>query len=744
MRVASGGRGLLSLLVALALLCGCSNRRQVEKAQRLEDQGKYIEAAAAYQQLLPRYTGHPQKESILEARLGDVLLRAGRVQEAFNAFQKAAELDHANVPAHLRLGQLFLSANAPDNARQHLALVLEQQPNHAEAHAALGAVYVSTGAIGKAEQELQQALSLQPQRQSTAVALAELYAGMGDVERARHVLLRAAEANKHEALAWLALGRLEEEQGNAQVAEDAYRNAVRAQDTPETNLRLAQNLFRAAKVKEAEQILSHADSQKPLESTSLADFELSSGRGVRASTHYLSALESSAANSSKQDASRTAALAARVIEADLDIAEQLPVEMSNNSAPASRTEVARIHLDTYRPNLDPVTLAVLEAEIALVGGDLHNAAVKANQAISQGQDSAAAYFVLGEVNKVKGDEAAALAQWHTSLSKDPAYTPALLAVAQAEYASAQYPAAAEQAAAVVRQEPANLDALLLYARTLAGSHEYQAARSIAERALAIARQSAGPHVVLGEIELKQQRPGLALLQFHQALLLDPHSREALDGLIAVYRQSTLKPQIIARLEHSADAPPRSSVMMEIAGRLYSDRRMYDDAARCFRRALEIDRQRGTAVVALAENTVARQSDESLQQLQPLAGRLGGSADALLNAIQAQEQNRIEQAVAGYEQALRQGEQTGVAANNLAWLYAQQGKNLDRALELAKLARHHNPTSPAILDTLGFVYLTRREYSEAVKVLKEAIATTNAKRATVDAETQNSLHQHDRK
>lgn len=734
MRVASGARGLLFLVAVLLLLCGCSTHRQVEKAQKLEDQGRYMEAATVYRQLLPRYASQPKQEALLQARLGDVLLHGGHLQEAFEALQKAAELDPSNVLAHLRLAQLFASASAPENARQHLAVVLEQQPGNAEAHAVMGTVYLSTGAIGKAEQEFQTASSLQPDHQAPAVALAELYSTMGDIERARQVLLRAADANRHEALAFLALGRLEEEQGNVQAAEDAYRSAVRAEDTPETNQRLAQNLFRAARVKEAEEILSHADSQKPQESTSLADFELSSGRGVRASMHYLAALQS-------RDSSHTAALAARVIEADLDTAEKLSVESLSSGGMEARTELARIHLDAYRPKLDPATLAVLEAEISLVEGDLNKATLKANEAVSQGQDSAAAYFVLGEVNRSKGDAAGALAQWQTALSKDPAYAPALLSVAQAEYTAAKYADAAQKAAAVVRQEPANLNALLLYARILAGSGEYEAARSIAGRALAVARQSAGPHVVLGEIELKQQKAGLALLEFHQALLLDPRSQQALDGLMAVYRHSTLKPQMITRLERSADAPPRSSVMMEIAGRLYRDRRMYDDATRCFRRALEIDRQRGTAVVALAENTVARQSDESLQQLQPLAGRLGGSADALLSAIKAQEEHRDDQAVAGYELALRQGEQTGIAANNLAWLYAQKGKNLDRALELAKLARDHSPANPAVLDTLGFVYLARREYSKAVKVLKEAIATTDATHATIDAETQNSLHQH---
>jgi len=241
--------------------------------------------------------------------------------------------------------------------------------------------------------------------------------------------------------------------------------------------------------------------------------------------------------------------------------------------------------------------------------------------------------------------------------------------------------------------------------------------------------------------MKQQRPGLALLWFQQAIILNPYSKAALDGLIAVYRRGVMKPGMIAKLEHSADAPPRSSALMEIAGRLYSDRRMYNDAARCFKRALEIDRQHTTAITALAENAEAQREDYALGQLESLSGKLGGSADALLQAMKAQDENHVEQAVANYEAALRRGESTGVAANNLAWIYAQNGQNLERALELARDARDHDPKNPAVMDTLGVVYLSRREYSQAVNVLKQAILLADSKQRSTDPKTQNSLRRH---
>ena len=77
MRFVPAARKIGILFLLLVFVCGCSTRHKVEQAQHLEDQGKYLEAAALYKQLASHYRGQPQKESLLQARLGEVLLRAG-------------------------------------------------------------------------------------------------------------------------------------------------------------------------------------------------------------------------------------------------------------------------------------------------------------------------------------------------------------------------------------------------------------------------------------------------------------------------------------------------------------------------------------------------------------------------------------------------------------------------------------------------------------------------------------------
>ena len=57
-------------------------------------------------------------------------------------------------------------------------------------------------------------------------------------------------------------------------------------------------------------------------------------------------------------------------------------------------------------------------------------------------------------------------------------------------------------------------------------------------------------------------------------------------------------------------------------------------------------------------------------------------------------------------------------NDLAWLLAESGGNLDAALSLAEDARRLDP-SPDILDTLGWVFVKRGEGAPAVSVLEKA-------------------------
>src|SRR5437764_15113680 len=96
MRFGPAARQISVVFLILAFACGCSSRHQVGRAKRPEDEGRYAEAAALYKQLVFHYRRQPQKESLLQARMGEVLLRADHVQEGFSSSERAPELDRPN------------------------------------------------------------------------------------------------------------------------------------------------------------------------------------------------------------------------------------------------------------------------------------------------------------------------------------------------------------------------------------------------------------------------------------------------------------------------------------------------------------------------------------------------------------------------------------------------------------------------------------------------------------------------
>src|SRR5437879_13688046 len=76
--------------------------------------------------------------------------------------------------------------------------------------------------------------------------------------------------------------------------------------------------------------------------------------------------------------------------------------------------------------------------------------------------------------------------------------------------------------------------------------------------------------------------------------------------------------------------------------------------------------------------------------------------------------RREQAKPIYEQILKIEPDHPVALNNLAFIKAEEGQDLDEALTMAQRARQGMPSSPDIMDTLGWIYLTKNLSDDEVR------------------------------
>jgi tetratricopeptide (TPR) repeat protein len=714
---------LVLTLIGFATACSSITKLQLARAQKLEAQGKTKEALTAYADALSRI---PQSDLRLRSQvyyqIGNCFWRTGRVREAFAAFKKSTESDNSNLLAHLRLGEIYLAGGAPERATEQANTILQLASADVQGLALLGAASSAAGDDQLAKQAFTRVLEKDPKRVSVAVALADIYNKEDDIDQARTVLRNAVSAQPSSALPWLSLGRLEEQEGNSSAAEAAYRSAVAAEDTVETNSRLAQFLQRTAKIDEAEQVLRHLDHLRPTLPIALSDFKLLAGQPAAAIGRYTNALRSpamegkTARNSSGAGAAlaaNRAALAARVVESDLQLASEQGTQSTTNSGAVA---AARLHLDEYRSELDPATTQILKAEIALAEGDISAAGRYSQAAVDVAPDAAPACYVRGLVRYRSGDDTGARDDWARALELDGTYVPAKLALAEQELQAGDSNAAELHVVSVVRDEPGSVRALNLFARVLLARKRYASAALIARRALALDKTMAEPHVVLGQVAESEGNVGEALHEFEQAVSANPHSEAALDGLTRIYRAGKITRSMLASLEGIAEMPPASGALMEIAGRLYAEHGWLTDARRCYKRALQIDGERRSAANLLAELDM-KEGNYSGALLS--GAQAGGSESSLLRATDAERLHDFDTAIREYGKSVNQGDTTGIAANNLAWLLAERGGNMERALSLAQKAKSLSPGSPAVLDTLGFVRLKRREYSQAIDVLKAA-------------------------
>jgi tetratricopeptide (TPR) repeat protein len=114
------------------------------------------------------------------------------------------------------------------------------------------------------------------------------------------------------------------------------------------------------------------------------------------------------------------------------------------------------------------------------------------------------------------------------------------------------------------------------------------------------------------------------------------------------------------------------------------------------------------------------TDRAVRQYEALAERSPDRASGARTMVGMLHDARGDRAAAtaAYEQVLADDPKAGVAANNLAWIYVDQGR-LDEALRLANIARDSLRRRPEAEDTRGWVYLKKGLATQAIAAFEIA-------------------------
>ena len=174
-------------------------------------------------------------------------------------------------------------------------------------------------------------------------------------------------------------------------------------------------------------------------------------------------------------------------------------------------------------------------------------------------------------------------------------------------------------------------------------------------------------------------------------------------------------------EELARTPDNRDLRMSLAGTALAVGQ-FDLAEKEFRRLLEMDPKNVQTYQRLGETLRRKgQMQAALEILK--RGQQVAPNDPTANlqlAMTLDSAGMKRESLPLYEAVVKFDPQNPIALNNVAYMYAEEGRDLDQALTYATRAKQRVPTSDDISDTLGWVYVKKNLNDNAITLYKELI------------------------
>jgi Tfp pilus assembly protein PilF len=179
---------------------------------------------------------------------------------------------------------------------------------------------------------------------------------------------------------------------------------------------------------------------------------------------------------------------------------------------------------------------------------------------------------------------------------------------------------------------------------------------------------------------------------------------------------------MALVQQFVSTNPNDANGHQILGAQYFAGKNYSAAQTEFERTIQLDPNNMQAYLRLGKVfEVTGQNHPAIAQYQKALDLQAKHAPlATLVGNLYLEEGDLETARKYYNQALSADPNFPIAIANIAWVDAQEGKNLDVALGMAQKAKSLMPEMPSITDTLGWVMYKRGSYESAVPLLQECV------------------------
>ncbi len=322
-----------------------------------------------------------------------------------------------------------------------------------------------------------------------------------------------------------------------------------------------------------------------------------------------------------------------------------------------------------------------------------------SQVVQQDSTQYKAYFMLGSLYEMQKDTLRAEQIYRAIVKDHPDFTDALTSLYRLYRTRMDWDAIIQLYEPVVRRlEEAN-QANLILGEAYFYKKEYDRASEVLQPLLENQQFRVSALELLGRIALEKEDYARAEEYLKTLIEEEPRDRYGWIFLALVYNQQR-QFQKSARLLEQAVSLHRDDVdLLGLYGSVLDQMGETEKAVAPLEKALRLEPDHLNSIVALANVYDKLKMWEKCDSL--------------------------------YEAALRLYPDNPLLLNNYSYSLTVRGKDLDRALEMAKKAVQMEPNNGAYLDTMGWIYYQLGDYQKALEYVQKAVETREQSAEVLD-------------
>jgi tetratricopeptide (TPR) repeat protein len=359
----------------------------------------------------------------------------------------------------------------------------------------------------------------------------------------------------------------------------------------------------------------------------------------------------------------------------------------------------------------------------LADGRQAQALERAKAAVAAAPQSAEAYYFLGTMQALNNQPEAATTSFNHVLKLNPRAAAAQVQASQLRLTRGDSAAAVNLAREAVSNAPNVPEARLVLARALVAEHDFARAEAEINRLLTAFPRAGAVYSLKGTLYLLKGDRAVARQAYQRGFELAPTSIAALTGLTMLDVQEKRIDLARARLETRLVEDAKRPDVLVLAAKVYVAAGDVAKAEHVLRQAIQLAPGLPEPYAMLVDIYRSQSRLATAQaQFDGLIQRDASDIGArVMAATLVHAQNNTVEAKRRYVELLAMDPRAVIAANNLAWIYADEKQNLDAALDLAGRATEQLPDYAEAWDTLGWVYYRKQLPLLAIDPFEKAIA-----------------------